>query len=373
MIFRLRASLILTSSILFNFIGGAQEQSTADSIKVILKQKIEEGQRMELLRQLAFHENHPETAKIYAEELISLAKKTSVNRYSFYGYLHRGYKVWLLGDNDAAMKDFIKSLDFAKKDNFSEGESTAYTAIADIYNGDKKHKNALYYYSKALEIIQNTSDSLTLASILLNIGDTYLNLEKHDSALLYLSESTNLFNLLNYKTGVAYGLGNMGMAYANLADIDLAEQNINEAVKILESSKDYYPICFYLISMADIYLERGDVKEAFSYTERSLGLAQEYGLKQQISDANLKLSELYESENNSGRSLKHYKAHVAYRDSVTNLETVQKMADLRTEFEVSLKENEIDALEKDKELQRTYIIIAVALFLLSLAILFYFR
>jgi hypothetical protein len=35
-------------------------------------------------------------------------------------------------------------------------------------------------------------------------------------------------------------------------------------------------------------------KAALNYATRSLELAQKYGLKEQISDANLKLSELYE-------------------------------------------------------------------------------
>ena len=138
------------------------------------------------------------------------------------------------------------------------------------------------------------------------------------------------------------------MVYANIGQSDLAEKNINEATRILEESGDYYPICVYLISMCDIYLKKGDKKTAMNYAQRSLKLAQQYGLKDQISDANLKLSELYEGAGNLGESFKYYKNHIAYRDSVNNIKSVQKMADLRTDYEVTKKQVEVDLLHQQK-------------------------
>ena len=62
----------------------------------------------------------------------------------------------------------------------------------------------------------------------------------------------------NYLAGKAYSIGNIGMVYANTGESNLAEKNIKEAIEILEDLEDYYPICVYLISMADIYIEKGD-------------------------------------------------------------------------------------------------------------------
>ncbi|MEM9341327.1 MAG: sensor histidine kinase, partial [Bacteroidota bacterium] len=173
--------------------------------------------------------------------------------------------------------------------------------------------------------------------------------------------------------GKAYSLGNIGMVYANLGQVDLAEKNMNQAIEILEETGDFYPVCFYLLSMADIFWEREDIIEALAYAKKSLKLGTQYNLKQQISDANQKLSELYEALGNSTKSLRHYKDYVAYRDSVTNLETIQKIADQRTEFEVGLKESEIETLEKDKQLQQTYVIIAIILGILFFTAMLYFR
>ena len=102
-------------------------------------------------------------------------------------------------------------------------------------------------------------------------------------------------------------------------------------------------------------------KTALNYAMRSLELAQQYGLKEQISDANLKLSELYEKAGNKDRSLKYYKNYIVYRDSVNDIKSVQKMADLRTDYEVSQKQVEVDLLNQQTRNQK---IINLSLFII---------
>lgn len=159
----------------------------------------------------------------------------------------------------------------------------------------------------------------------------------------------------------------MGIVYANKGQIDFAEKNINEAVKILIEYGDYYPISVYLLSMADIYIEKGNHTTALNYAQRSLFLATNYGLKDQISEANLKLSELYEQAGDPATSYKYYKDHIVYRDSVKNIETVQQMANQRTDYEVSQKQIEIDLAEQREKNQRNMTIgTAIALLLIGI-------
>jgi class 3 adenylate cyclase len=78
--------------------------------------------------------------------------------------------------------------------------------------------------------------------------------------------------------------------------------------------------------LADIYADKGNFDLAFKYANRSLELAKAYGLKEQISEASLKLSELYENANNEDMALDYYKNHITYRDSLRNIEEVQKIS-----------------------------------------------
>lgn len=347
--------------------GFAQDQKLADSLAKIYKADTLRGvARLELLRNLSFNEvNDLQLALKYAGELISLAGKEGNEFYLHHGYFQKGNKKRLLGDMEEALDAYFKSGEAARKAKSLKGEGSVYGAIADIYSISNNHNNAMLYYNKAIATLRQFKDSIALASAISNAGDEFLNNKNYDSALIYFKESGLIFEKVNYLMGKGYSKGNIGMVYANIGAKELAEKNLNDAIQILSSLEDYYPICVYLISMSAIYQERGDHQTALNYAQRSLELAQKYGLKEQISDANLKLSELYEKAGNTGESLKYYKNHIVFRDSVNNIRSVQKMADLRTDYEVAQKQVEVDLLNQEKRNQ--HIIVLSLLIILGLA------
>lgn len=357
----------------------AQDQRVADSLVSIYKRDTAVGQsKLELLRNLSFNEVNDLVLSLkYAEELIQLAIQANDNNYLFHGYYQKGNTKRLAGELEAALDAFIKSAEVAQKSKHPSREGSAYGAIADIYAVSRNHKNAMLYYHKAIATLQPTKDSIALASYISNAGDALLKNQDYDSALYYFKRAIRIFEKVNYPTGKAYCLGNIGMVYASTGQNTLAEKNINAAIKLLEETQDYYPICVYLISMCDIYNEKKDSSSALNYAFRSLKLAQQYNLKEQISDANLKLSQLYEQSGNQAASYKYYKAHITYRDSVNNIKSVQQLADLRTDFEVSQKQVEVDLLNQEKRNQRIVMISLFSILALTTALLgtlyWYFR
>ncbi len=365
------------------FTGSAQDQRISDSLATIYIADTTKGEaKLELLANLAFNEvNDLKQALKYAEVLIILSRQTGNYYYLSQGYFQKGTKKILLGDLEDGLEAFFKSAEIARRENLIPLEGSAYGAIADIYTISNNHKNAMKYYSKAIATLRKSEDTIALASFIMNAGDALLTNKEYDSALVYFKESGALFEKKNYLVGKAYNLGNIGMVYANQGQNSLAEENIIEAVRILEAFEDYYPISVYLLSMSDIYLEKGDQEAALDYAQRSLVLGEKYRLKEQISDANLKLSELYEKAGNSAKSLKHYKDFVVFRDSLNNIKAVQSMADIRTDYEVSqkqtevnLRQSEVNLLNQQKKNQRVVMIAtAIALFLIGILAFGLFR
>jgi len=329
----------------------SQVQSISDSLLASYKADTLEGTaKFELLYSLSFNEiNDFDLALQYAEELIQLADKENNIEYLSYGYFQKGNAKQFIGELEESLEAYFKSVEIAKKENLMGTEGSSYAAIADIYAISGNHKNAMRYYKRAIKTLKSTlqkkEDTVLLASSILNAGDALLTNKKYDSALVYFNESGQLFEHADYPVGKAYNLGNIGMVYANTGRNELAEQNINEAVAILEASQDYYPISVYLMAMADIYVEKEDYETAIGYTKRSLSLAEQYELREQLGDANLKLAELYELIGDLAASYRHYKDHIAHRDSLLNIEKVQQLADQRTNFEVSQKQVEVELLE----------------------------
>jgi adenylate cyclase len=332
----------------------AQNQKVADSlVKIYQKNKLGNSEKLELLRNLSFNEvNNLELSLKYADELIALSKLEKNYLYLHRGYYQKGNKNRLAGDLKNALNAFFKSGEAAIKAKFITGEGVAYMAIADVYSTMGNSDNAEIYYAKSINLLRKTNDSISLASALLNAGDEYSKNKQYNLALKYFEESSIIFDKVDYLIGTAYNLGNIGMVYAKQGNNDLAKVYISKAIQILEKLKDYYAISEYLIYMSDIYLTQNDWLTSLSYAKRSLDLAQKYRLKEQISNSNLKISELYQKAGNHRESFTYYKNYITYRDSVTNLKSVQQMADIRTNYEVSQKQVEVDLLEKDSEIQK---------------------
>jgi adenylate cyclase len=355
--FKYHFKIAVTIALLFflHLITFAQEQRVADSLKKIYKKGkfLSNPEKLELLRNLSFNEvTNSELGMKYAEELIALSKAEKNYLYLHRGYYQKGNKLRLAGDLDQSLATLFLSADAASKAKYPVGEGTTYSAIADVYSMLGNIRNAEIYYTKAIAILRTTDNAIALGSVVINAGDEYLKAKKYDKALQCFKESGDIFKKNDYEIGFAYSLGNVGMVYAEQGKDNLAMEYMRKAIVILEELKDYYGISDYLIHMSDIYLKQNNQPTALSYAKRSLELAQKYGLKDQVSTSNLKLSQLYEKAGDTAESLKYYKDHIAYRDSVTNLESVQKMADLRTNYEVSQKQVQVDLLKKDREIQQ---------------------
>lgn len=370
--------LFVLSYLFFSFqVICGQDAQLADSLETIYNtQSYHEDDKLELLRNLAFNtaSNIDKSLK-YADELILLAQKGKNYLYLFRGYIQKGQTYRTAGDLTNAIESFIKAGDATAKLRDKKYEGGVYLYIADVYSEMNHPTLAETYYKKSIDILKQTRDSLTLISAYLNAGDDAFNKKKFDKALSYFKESGALLKKVNYPTGKAYNLGNLGMVYAEQGKDILAEKHINEALVLLEKLEDHYAITDYLTYMSDIYLRKKDFPKAQAYAQRSLDLAKQHKLKEQISKACLTLSELHETIGNHKESNKYYKDHIAYRDSVINLENVQQIADLRTNFEVSQKQIEVDLSEQKRKNQRLLTLAtAIALFfVVILAILWYRR
>jgi signal transduction histidine kinase len=354
---------------------GAQDQRISDSLKIIYEtQSATDTARLNLLLDLSFNEIEDLVLALeYADELITLSERMRNDAYIRAGYFLKGTKLRLLARLHEALDAFQQSAGLAKKLHNTNAEGDAYGAIAATYSTAQDHTNAKYYYKKSIETLRTIDNPISLASALNNAGDEYLATKNFDSALIYCKEAELLFSRENYSEGVAYSTGNMGLAYAGLGNNTLAEKNINDAINIHKKTKDYYPICVYLNAMSKIYSDKNEQLQALSYASRSLHLAQQYKLNEQIRDANLQLSELYESSGDIPQSYSHFRDYIIYRDTINNIKTLQEMYDLRTAFERTQQKAALHESNQRKKLYSTlfYMALSVAVIIGALIVILF--
>jgi adenylate cyclase len=350
---RLLCSRLLFGGLLLGILPlSAQNQNLLDSLERRLTQEdYSPKEYFEILQQLGAGHTDPDKILTYSGLLIEGAQEVDSLEYLVRGLIDRGDALRLKSDLSQALESYFEAAKIASESDVDINAGLVYVTIADVYSIIGNHPNASKYYKDAIAVLRQARDSINLASALLNVGDEFFIYGDLDSALLFFQESEAIFRDLEYDLGVAYNRGNIGMIYAEQGRKGEADAYLQQAIDYLEQLEDYYPVSVYLLYLADVAVQQNRLMKAIAYAKKSLQLATEYGLKEQISEANLKLSEIYQRQGNFAKALDHFQTHISFRDSIRNIETVQRMATLRTDYEVSQKQTEIDLLEKEAEIQ----------------------
>ncbi len=342
-----------------------ENQETVDELKTQYNTGFSSGEsKIILLIKIAQNETNPDEKLYYSNQLIeAVGEDENLSHYAAVGYLQKGNALQLLGEFHEAIEAYFISKDLFQNVADEKSSNGSLVSIADTYSMLGNSERAELYYDEAITLLREQDDPVTLATALLNAGDEYYKTEQYEKALSYFGESGKIFEEIDYPIGKAYNKGNIGMVYAKQGKNQLAEDYMNEAIEILEVNEEYYPIAEYLNYMSELYQDKNDIENATLYANRSLDLAKKYHLKDQISDANLQLSKLLETSGDITKAFELYKRHIVYRDSVMNLENIEKISNL----ELAQNEAEVKILEQKRKNQRIVIWSTVGvLFLTSL-------
>lgn len=367
----LKAFLFLGFFLLFGFLMTGQNQSVADSLEQIHREGLfEEKDHLRILDDLIREHPDPEKQLMYGNEMIHRAIEIDSISALYWGYVHVGNALRLKGELTLSVENFFRAGEIASEMGDKRKVGLVEIAVASVYHVMENYDNSIRYYKSGLDILREENDTLNILGTLLNLSDTYNKVEKPDSALIYLEEANRNLSGRDRDIYVAYTKGNMGVAFALQGKDAIAKNYISEAIAMLTDLGDTYGISDYLNSMSSILLEQGQYALALSYSLQGLELAHDLGLKEQISDSNLKISQIYEAMGDTISSYKYFKEHVAYKDSLTNITSVQKMADIRTDFEVSQKQLEVDLLNQQRRTQNIITwATGIALFLLTIVVI----
>lgn len=345
-----------------------QNLQQTDSLKLKINLgMVQEKDQLKTIKLLIETYHDPDYKVKYSDKLIETASLMDSSDYLFTGYLYKGQALSSKGDYQTALENYNMAAQIASNGNNANNLAMTYSAIGTAYASLAENKNTLEYYKKSLNLFKSIPDSLNYAFTLQKIGDYYISNKKPDSALAFLKESGQIFRTIGDDKGIGNNLGLIGMVYAQKGKPEFAKKYILEATQILTQNNEYQGLAVYLLCMSDIYFEKGEFQMADTYGKRGLDLAIKYGLKEQISEAYHKLSDIEEAKGNDDEALLFYKNYVSYKDSLHNHETIQQIADTRSEFEIAMKQREIDSLNHQKENQKIMVIaIIIALFLTSL-------
>ncbi len=262
------------------------------------------------------NKNYPQALEQYQTGLKDAETyKNEQEIIAFKNHIANIYK--LQGKNDEALNMYKDVLSTEQKQKNRKGEIDTKSNIGDVYIQQQKIEEAKEYYQSSQEIAIEDKDEEVINKSYDKIINTY-KLE---------GKSTDEIKLRKEK-------------------VELNIKNNDEEVL----AKEY-------LELGKAYFSQKKTSEARSYLEQSIRLSKKKGLLSYLSEAEKQISLLYKQEGNYAQALEHYQRYVQAKDSIISNQQEQQQNMISFNDELTLKQKQIDLLEKDMQLNETTILL----------------
>lgn len=384
----------------------SQTSSVADSLEKELSKELVDTVRVAVLLELGDIYTFSDFSKSiqFAKEANELAATTNSYLLKYKANQQLGLSYSLEGDFTAALKYETLSLQLAYILGDSSSIGLSHSNIGNYYFEIGEYDEAYYYLTHAYRILQNSSknsnDSLFMNIALHNVGRVFKELGQFNVALQHLRLSEKVSETIGDAEGKPYSLDEIGDVKLRMGEYDSAlyylTNSLLEGRKImaresLTSLKELQPKTFSKI--AKTYLYKGDYAKSFIYydstykiheltgnkfgiaevelgrgtallrqgkydeamrsIEKSVALAKEINARILEITCYKQLSILWEKKGDYKKSLEYFKQFKVLDDSLFSNEIQQKLLRDQIRFETSSRDDQIAALTRMEENQKS--------------------
>ena len=255
------------------------------------------------------------------------------------------------GNAEKALEYHRRALQQAEELDDPQGIATILNNIAVLHLNVEHYEQALPLLERALELIEPLDLPIHEAGVLRNIGDVMLLAEEFEEALDYHQEALEMCVAVEDEPAIALSCYRLGDTFLALEEYDEALVHLEQAREIqarlgLEGERARTQGA---IARAFAGLDRG--AEALSAAREGLELTGSYQLK---GDRLRVLQDLVEAQAAAGEyrdALETSREAAALERQLRSLDHARTMAEVTAQFDAQDKQNQIEKLESERELQ----------------------
>ncbi|MCB0382513.1 MAG: sensor histidine kinase [Psychroserpens sp.] len=313
--------------------------------------------------------------QLSSEALTTTDSLLKASAYNNIGVVNRN-----LAKYDEALKNYLNALDIYQAKGLKSEMATTYNSIGLVYSYNGINDKAIDYHLKAKAIFENLDNKKGISEVYNNIAIIYANDGDLEKALDYFKYSLEIEEDLDDKKGMAESVNNVGAVYYYLNEIDSALVYFRTSLAIEKSIGDMAGISASYNNLANVLIETKRLNGVKTYIDSAMHFATNSKIAVDIESALDNYSKYYEAKNDTKTALNYFKELVVFRDSLLNIKTNEKIAELEIEYQTEKKEKEIlsqraDLAEQELELneKNTQLLglVVLAVILSLLGYLFY--
>ena len=253
-------------------------------------------------------------------------KDGMANTYNNLGNIH-----YYQGDYKPAIDFWTQSLKMKEESGDKLGMANTLNNIGNIYKAQNDHVKAIDYYNQSLDIYKELDEPDGMITTSSNLAGIYLDLGQIEEARIRYRMCYEMSLALDDKNGISDSYNGLGLVYKALDKLDSAEIYFNQSLALRETIGDAKGTAETLNHLATIYFEKGNIKDAIQFSERSMDLGKEMNSLTHIKTAAELLWKINKKINNTGKALEMYELYIQIRDTLQSEEN--RMEIMRHEFE----------------------------------------
>ncbi|MBA5628842.1 tetratricopeptide repeat-containing sensor histidine kinase [Moheibacter lacus] len=338
----------------------------------------------------------PDSALLYlakAKKLNQQLEDENWNARIAYGM---GYTHYIKNDFRTAHDYFKQAIRYANVAQDFNVLSKAYNQIGQIYAVENDVKNALVNYHKSLKISEGKEElNDNTIAVLSNLADLYILQSDTLSARNYYHQAQKIGERDDERKHLDIVYNNLAVSYMK-TNKDSTEFYLNKSLQIQKENHSIYGQIMSQLNLVSTYLNfksKDDYQKSFEYLEESLKLSKAignleaeffsyfyFGKYYEQAESNLQQAlfyynqanevlrkgfkndyaiELYKSLSRVHSKLGNYKEAYGFektqhklQDSIFSVEKNKQFHEAQTKFDVERKNNQIQLLNKEKQIQK---------------------
>lgn len=315
-----------------------------------------------------------DSASAYNKQLIALCERAKLKKDLIYAFQYAGYLYQVKGDFHQSIRYHYKALPLAEELKQYRRMAASYGWLAHAYTSLREFRKATVLCKKGLLVLRSHPDSYIQSSILNVQGAIYRQQGKLQQALQVNQLLYAVAKAGGHSWYEAQGLHAIGWVYKEMNEAPRALEYFNQALTLARKVGSVDLQGSILLNISKLHYSQGAWKNAFTYCNTVIGLAQNVKNSSLESEAFEQLYKIFKKTNRPLKALIAYENFVALRDSLSKEKTDHRIETLQAQYDNIQKSNELHKKQLEvlaHQRARNALYFAIAGVLLVAALLFW--
>lgn len=326
------------------------QKKFVDSLNILIKKDAEDTNKVNHIRALARAYQvvgELKNCELTCKEGILLAEKLNYKIGVGRLYNRLGNCYTEQGNYSEALKTLLQGLKIKKEINDREGLCDNYLFLGNYFLYQSNLDEALNYFNLSLKTSQELNNKSLTSQAYSGQAVVYQAQGKNEEALKMHFECLKLIEKDSANIPIEYM--QIGYTYWALGKNKEAEKYFLATRDFCVRKNDKHHESFALLNLSNLYMEMGKTQDAFVLINKVISKSKETGSKELLRDGYFQLAYIDSVKGDYKAAFEHHKLFIAYRDSITNIESEKSIIEQQAKHEYEKKEELIKLEQAKKE------------------------